>query len=296
MGKKSVVVEVIKEKLSPYGFEYVGYECLRWTFSRKVNDVAQWVVIPKSYYSNDYTLEISTEVEATPLRIPEFIQDPKYRQYEFINYKNPEEQRRVLEFIGDIVIKYGLDVLNENSKGEKPKYYEATPEMYRKLQEEKEILTQKFMRRYGLDSLTPDKVLPYIKKELAETFDKEYEEVQVKLVELGAVYGNMIIDEIGWRWKTDQMGWTGVDKVPSYVIWDVNQRFSNYYLKKDADLPRKDYQDLRDSCDDRIMRLKKAYGEKWKEEIDQKHNPLPKYALTEEEIEKFEKYLKRYRK
>lgn len=40
-----------------------------------------------------------------------------------------------------------------------------------------------------------------LKKDLEECFDKTYEQVQEKLIELSAVYGNLIINKIGGQWK-----------------------------------------------------------------------------------------------
>jgi hypothetical protein len=58
MGKKSIVVEVMKKRLSPYGFQYAAYGGYRWRFNREKDGMIQSVVIQKSYWGNDYTLGV----------------------------------------------------------------------------------------------------------------------------------------------------------------------------------------------------------------------------------------------
>ena len=58
MGKKSIVIEVMKKRLAIYGFKYADYEGYRWRFNREVDRLIQSVVIQKSYHGNDYTLEM----------------------------------------------------------------------------------------------------------------------------------------------------------------------------------------------------------------------------------------------
>lgn len=115
MGRKNIVVDIMEKKLSSYGFTYEGYEDLRWTFRRKENERWQEVVVQKSAWAKEYTLEIRTEVKPAALRIPDFVNDDKYT-YDWLEYGDKEEQKKVLEELGDIIIKYGLDVLEYDAK------------------------------------------------------------------------------------------------------------------------------------------------------------------------------------
>lgn len=47
---KNIVVKIMEERLSEYGFQYEKYEAFRWTFSREVKEIKQYVVIQKDFW------------------------------------------------------------------------------------------------------------------------------------------------------------------------------------------------------------------------------------------------------
>lgn len=73
--------------------------------------------------------------------------------------------------------------------------------MERKLFEEKEILTQRFLERNQLANLDDERVLQVLQREIELLQGKEYEEVQDKLVEIAAIYGELIIESMGGEWE-----------------------------------------------------------------------------------------------
>ena len=103
MGKKSIVIEVMKKRLSPYGFQYAAYEDNRWRFSREKDGLIQSVVIQKSYHGNDYTLEMDNDCWFG--RSQEITGDPNFK-LDFLPFHNEEEQIAVLNRLLDLVEQY----------------------------------------------------------------------------------------------------------------------------------------------------------------------------------------------
>lgn len=198
--KKSIERRIVEEKLSPYGFRYAKYWYCRWTFSRTINEITQNVVIQKGIWGGGtYRLEMDTSINPEVLNLSDLSEDPRY-VFDELNYSNEEERKAVLEEICDVVIKYGIERLNTREAWV-PKHHEITQEMNKKLYEENMSLTEKFMERYEMSSLNKKEVFPALRKELGEICGKPYEQIQDRLVEMSAVYGNMLIDITGGIWK-----------------------------------------------------------------------------------------------
>ena len=95
------------------------------------------------------------------------------------------EQVEVLNKQANIVTCYVLDKFNTI----KPvKTYEITVEMKQKLFQEK----------------------------LKKLQEKEYEEVKDNLVEIAAVYGELIVQSVGGKWEHNN-GITGIEPIPVYI-------------------------------------------------------------------------------
>lgn len=183
-------------------------------------------------------------------------------------------------------------MLNQNSKGEIEKHYEATIDMHQKLYNEHESMVHKFMEKYELKDVK-ENVFPILKKELENIFEKEYEEVQDKLVELTAVYGTILVNTIGWNWKYNTgLKKTYIDNVPIRCCFAIMDNFVQWWEKKDSGLPEKEFKILENTINNWILELKKAKGDIWKRCVDPSYCPLPKYVLEQEEIEKYEWYFK----
>lgn len=199
--KKSIERKVLEEKLSPYGFRYAKYQYCRWTFSRTVKDITQNVVIQKGIWGGgSYQLEMDSSINSPVLRLSDLSEDARY-VFDELAYSNEEEQKAVLEEICDVVIKYGIERLNK-SKARMPRYLEIVyKENEEKLYRENMSLTEKFMERNGLTSLNKSEVFSTLRKELGEICGKPHEQIQDKLVEMAAVYGNMLIEITGGMWK-----------------------------------------------------------------------------------------------
>jgi len=181
MGKKSIVIEVMKKRLAPYGFQYADYEGYRWRFSRKVDGLIQSVVIQKSYHGNDYTLEMDNGYWFG--RSQEITGDPNCK-LDFLPFHNEEEQIAVLNRLLDLVEQYGLKKLEEKAEESRAKIKEMeewlypTPEMHKKLYVENSVLARKFIKQHNADELSGEDMLQLLKKELEKMRGEKYVNVQ----------------------------------------------------------------------------------------------------------------------
>lgn len=110
--EKSDLVELIEQRLSPYGFQFLRYQDGRWTFQRLIDGVAQNVVI-QGNLSQEFLLEIYSDRTGGPLRMREITDHAPAYGFDFIPFKNEEERAAALHKIADIVIQYGIDKLNQ---------------------------------------------------------------------------------------------------------------------------------------------------------------------------------------
>ena len=266
MGKKSIVIEVMKKRLAPYGFQYADYEGYRWRFGREVDGLIQSIVIQKSYHGNDYTLEMDNGYWFG--RSKEITGDPNCK-LDFLPFHNEEEQIAVLNRLLDLVEQYGLKKLEEKAEESRAKIQEMeewlypTPEMYKKLYEENSVLTQKFIEQHNADKLSEEDMLLLLKKELEKVKGEPYEEVQDKLIALASVYGNMFIKKVVGRWKyTESDGLSGVD-ITLYHWRDVLQELVRIWQREDVELILNYYYDNCNGIIKWVRTCRKSHGEDW---------------------------------
>ena len=266
MGKKSIVIEVMKKRLAPYGFQYADYEGYRWRFGREVDGLIQSIVIQKSYHGNDYTLEMDNGYWFG--RSKEITGDPNCK-LDFLPFHNEEEQIAVLNRLLDLVEQYGLKKLEEKAEESRAKIQEMeewlypTREMYKKLYEENSVLTQKFIEQHNADKLSEEDMLLLLKKELEKVKGEPYEEVQDKLIALASVYGNMFIKKVVGRWKyTESDGLSGVD-ITLYHWRDVLQELVRIWQREDVELILNYYYDNCNGIIKWVRTCRKSHGEDW---------------------------------
>lgn len=262
MGKKSIVITTIEKKLSPYGFHYTKYQGGRWTFSRDVEGISQNVFVHKGMWGNDYyILEINTSASQAPLRVHDITKDARYNN-DFFEFHSEEERRKVLETMADIVIQYGIDIMNERCVMKE--YFEPTQEMHKELFEEHDSLANKFMERHGLSNMEEEAVLLAIKEDLETIKDEKYEQVQNQLLEIAAVYGNMLINRMGGRWGYSKFyKTTGIEKMPIFVTYPVLRIIVELWEKKDGDTVLKKYGNDVMIFLQWVAECRQAYGPDW---------------------------------
>ncbi len=261
--KKKSVMNVMEERLSDYGFKFEKYKNCRWTFVREFEGIKQYVVIQKDIWGDSsYVPEIYASVPGRSLRVRDFVNDEKYDS-DFFYYKNEEERIAVLNEIADIIIQYGIDELNRRSLSKKEyKMYYPTEAMNQKLYEDNFILTQNYYKKYNINEQLEEKVLSVLKKDLEECYEKPFEQIQEKLVELSAVYGNLIMNKIGGEWQYDKIHKiASFDSRPLYVAWPVLSLFVSYWQDKSADLMVKNYIDIISGYQEWVLQCIQAYGD-----------------------------------
>ena len=259
---KNIVVKIMEERLSEYGFRYEKYEAFRWTFSREVKEIKQYVVIQKDIWGgSSYILEIYTSAPSKSLRVPEFVKDKKYNS-DFFDFENEDERIAVLNEIADIVIQYGIDELNKRSIP--VKIYCPTDMMNQKLYEDQAILTQNYCKKHNIAELSENDILPLLKRDLEECYEDTYEQVQDKLVELAAVYGNLIISKIGGQWRYNKhLKNVCFDSKPLYPGYPVLSLFVSFWQEKNADKMVENYMYTVSDYQDWVLQCKQEYGEDW---------------------------------
>ena len=268
MGKKSIVVDIMKKRLTPYGFQYADYEGYRWRFSREVDGLIQSVVIQRSYHGNDYTLEMDNGYWFG--RSKEITDDPNCK-LDFLPFHNEEEQIVVLNRLLDVVEKYGLYKLEEKAeeaketKKEMEEWLYPTPEMYKKLYEENSVLAQKFIEEKNADKLSEEDMLLLLKRELEDMRGETYENVQDKLVELASVYGNMLIKKVGGLWEYNSYNGGMITNVdiplsPGYPILTI---IIDAWQKGEENLIIDKYNNICRPIVDWVRGRRKSQGEDW---------------------------------
>ena len=116
---KSVVVEIMEKRLSPYGFQYAGDDYLLWIFSRETEGMTQYIAMQKNRWEDAYALNIYAHGEGLPaFNSKDLSNEPEY-QFQFFHFNSGKERIAVLNKLLDIAEKYGIDKLNELTKKEK---------------------------------------------------------------------------------------------------------------------------------------------------------------------------------
>ena len=84
----------------------------------------------------------------------------------------------------------------------KPEYaYSVTEDMYMRLEQEKEKLLQRFMEKYRIDGIHENnKIMEKLLRELERIKDMPYPETIDTQMELAAVWGYIIIRDVGGEW------------------------------------------------------------------------------------------------
>lgn len=197
MARKNIVVEIMEKRTASYGFQYKEYTYNAWIFTRQVEEVSQNITILKNPHDQAYSLILDVN-EAGYCDMRDITDNPEYKD-QWISYTTEEERIMVLNKLGDFLDKYGINKLNELVQWEKTRVKPIKPtiEMSKRLCEEHTELTLQFIQRNHAEDLSEEEILQLVKQELVELRGKDYEDVQEKLLELAAVYGDMFIKKVG---------------------------------------------------------------------------------------------------
>ena len=195
MFTKKLLLKTFGAKIAPYGFEYAGIEAgRRYHFKRIVEGKEQTFIIQRD--GGSFQLFIYTACAERGPEIRDIFWDLTWHQY-----RDDEELENILNTLGDHVVRRVIPMLPELSIP-KPEYaYSVTEDMYMRLEQEKEELLQRFMERYQIDGIhEKDKIMEKLLRELEQIKDMPFPETIETQIELAAVWGYIIIRDVGGEW------------------------------------------------------------------------------------------------
>lgn len=200
MKKLAIIKKIIGNNLEPYGFEYYGKEPDSWIFSRKNNNVEQFVCI---YDNNYYTrIELYTSLDLSARsEINNFY--PKWKEEGeqfFWEYTDEQSFIKILEEFVPIIIDFGLEELERMSIPTREQLVRPTKEMQKKLYMNHEEYTNSFISKYNVHIEDINKVITNITVIMQQNQNKDYEEMKETLIEMAAFYGSAINSYFNGRW------------------------------------------------------------------------------------------------
>lgn len=201
---KKVLMNTLGAKIAPYGFAYDGFEGNVWRFLRTINGEKQYINVKKK---NDYSFNV---------HLPSRLRKCDLGDLVCHSCKNDEELTALLNLLGDHIIRRALPELEKPAPEEVRLDYTVTQEMYDRLDREKDRLVVQFMERHGLDrECGTDAVMGRLLCEVGQMRGKPFRELEGEILELAAVYGEVLIRTVGGEWirKKDWMGADGEETV-----------------------------------------------------------------------------------
>lgn len=213
INRGQLVRTYIGEGLVPFKFEYKGYHGDSWKFERNMKGAVQTIsiypyrfdqsMITFELYTNvknsEYASKIGTNVVSASM-LDGIVSNGQIRGY--WQYGNEQELIQVLGEMKDVLIKKGMKILVELSKGlEEP----DTAEMYREVYFHHDELCEKFMEKTGIvvtgfDEENIDRWFEVIEERTAILKQGDYEDAKEELMEIAAFLGNQLVKYLGGRW------------------------------------------------------------------------------------------------
>ena len=195
MFSKKLLLKTFGAKIKPYGFEFTEYVCRRYTFSRTVDGKDQTFVIQNDPGGHSLQLEIETHAGRW-WEIRERFWDLVYHSYE-----NSRELENILNVLGDHVVNRVIPMLAELSIPKIEYTDMLTEEIYSLLEKEKDGAIQRFMMRNKIDAEQgTDVVMENLLREVERIKGCPFQETIDVQIELAAVYGHIILCDIGGEW------------------------------------------------------------------------------------------------
>ena len=259
MFTKKLLLKTFGAKIAPYGFEYAGIEASRrYHFKRIVEGKEQSFVIQRDGGS------FQMEIHAYPGRGPEI--SKIFWDLTWHRYRDDEELENILNALGDHVVRRVIPMLPELSIP-KPEYaYSVTEDMYMRLEQEKEELLQRFMERYQIDGIhEKDKIMEKLLRELEQIKDMPYPETIETQIELAAVWGYIIIRDVGGEWvKAADAPRLEIRNCSIISNWENPlEMISHCSQKGGGDALAKKYVTLVGKHRERVEVERRVYGDNW---------------------------------
>lgn len=211
MLNSKIILRTIGEKIKPYGFEYKGYECFRWTFQREAVGKVQSISIVIQNYKmggRGFQIEINMANGCSWRKKWELLGD----FMGFFFYDSREELEELLLSLGKGFEEVVIPRLPEACM---PEYgYEDTNAMREILKRDKEILIQRFLEENP--SAGEEGLLICLAKKVEQIKGKAFAEIEGQLIQLAAVYGYVFIRELWGEW--DKNGLFIENIVPNFCV------------------------------------------------------------------------------
>lgn len=201
MKKTQIIKEIIGKRLEPYGFKYLKTDGPCCIFMREIkgvqryyepeNDiVTQYINIQESNFAKELTVGLSTDVYGYEGEY-RLEQIEKINSLGWLEYTDEESYKEQLKKLVVLIIKYGLDELVKRSIEEE---VIPTKVMAERLYNEHNDLDKRYVGRYGL-KVNPecaediDEWYLFIEKQLLNTIEQPYRDVQELLLEITSFMG-----------------------------------------------------------------------------------------------------------
>lgn len=220
MNKTQIIKNTVGEKLKDYGFRYLKTDGPCRIFVREAHGykryydpetdvVTQYVNIQESDYGMGVTARFETDAvngvsgldaEFLKERNPNKLSGNKGSSWFF--YSGEEDYKKVLLYLADLIIEYGLDHLDRMSI---EKEFIPTKAMADKLFENHAELDRQFLEKYKFNTVARNMAdieewYSKLKEMIISASEKPYEEVKELLLEMAAFIGERHCELIGAKW------------------------------------------------------------------------------------------------
>lgn len=215
MKKTQIIKEIVGKKLKPYGFEYYKTEGPLRIFRREVygrqrfydseNDVVkQYISIQESNLTRALTVWLYTDVYGYEggKQLEQLKELEKQESLALVEYNNEDDFRKVLDFLTEIIIKFGFDLLEKMST-ENPII--PTKDMAAQLYMQHKELDKSFIEEYHIKAIPEkdndvDEWYKLIYKIIMESVECSYEEVKEQLIKISAFMGERSCELLSGEW------------------------------------------------------------------------------------------------
>lgn len=215
MKKTQIIKKIVGEKLKEYGFQYLKTDGPLRIFIREAHGykryydpeldvVKQYVIIQEFSSGGSVTFHLETDVTSSILgEEVELLRklNPDNRSPWF-DYANEEKYKKVLVELSEIIVKYGLEILDRMSVEEE---FIHTKAMAEELYDSHKELDEHFLKKYNFivppqDFSDIEAWFQKLKEMIIAASDKPYEEVKELFLEMAAFIGERHCELLGAKW------------------------------------------------------------------------------------------------
>ena len=220
MNKTQIIKKTVGEKLKDYGFRYLKTDGPCRIFVREahgykryydpgIDVVKQYINIQESGYGMGLTVRFETDavngisgddVKFLKEHNPNRLSATKRSSWYF--YSGEEDYKKVLLYLADLIIEYGLDHLDQMSIEEE---FIPTKAMAEELFKNHAELDRQFLKKYEFKTVAYNMAdieewFSKLKEMIISVSEKPYEEAKELLLEMAAFIGERHCELVGAKW------------------------------------------------------------------------------------------------